>query len=1674
MWLARIFAVALLWRGAKACADVQIDSIEDLEAFQATLAGPACAPGTEAIATVGAGTIALTTPIAVPAGVTLTLTGQGAAESILDGGGTVQLIALDAGGATLNVSDLTLSHGVIATGIAPPRIGGGAISAPGAGSTISASQVWFVENISNGFGQAGALQADDADVTLTDCIFRGNSATGVGQTCRGGAAMFVGGTATITNTQFIDNVSEGAGGAVHLLKASTMMVTDSIFSGNEAVLLTGGAVVVESDADGAPTADFVGTQFLSNIAGSSGGGLHLFDGCQASLTDVSMSDNMSGAFGGGAQLLGEATITGSTFEGNTAQFSGGALHGGASGGTVSMLTISDTQMTGNIATALDGGAVFLEGEATMSRCTLVENKAKGFGGAIAGKLALVLGLVDSIVTDNESEDSGGGIAIIGTADVDIPMITMTNTVVDMNSAKFDGGGVFLKDSTIFEVAGGSVSDNRGLRGGGIAVVESTLRGIGLLVANNRVSSAGGAGLFSLFSTVDGIESWEFVNNDAAGAGAAVALTGTTGSALSIVFDGAETRGMHAISTDFQTQFACEGCFFNEWDFDFIVLNEGTLTLDMADFRSSTSPQLLRASGSTSTALVRNALVGAGTYAANAWDAGQELGENTAGCDASPSPCSLPEQCTPADLGIVCICFTSLDGTESCIGGDQDINEVAAVSSVLGLAEGALEGNALSNPAGFFAVDAGFDPGRKLMPGGGQSLWKLEVAETFPVPDSAWKIVPDSGLLSLGDRVLVEVEGLYLSNPEAVGPLTGESSVTLKLTLKDEDNVVEASVTEIPVKFNTCVVGQFWDEAEAECRSCFDIDIGGSLNCQAANVTTRNLPLNPGFWRESTASTVIRECFATDSCIGGSSVADVNEYCSTAYAGPYCSVCEPGYAKGIAGRCLACDGGFSDALIAALCLVCAVLLGMFYVFMTEILFEAPEDESLAVGSAASEAFKNIPFHKMRISIVTTQILTQFTFITGIDFPDILSKFFAFLSVFSFDFNWVLKAGCINGLTFYDNLLLSTLGPLALAIALSLTFAIGCWKAKATYKDHERWLQAKVKQVKYRHITLLLVLCFLVFPTTSSVIFSTFSCDTLESGVSYLRADYSLICNTPQHNSYKVYAYFMIVVFPIGIPALFWYVLWTKRQAIQANIHTRTLMTHVPSNPEDKAISIIRAKSPKSARSSRVGSRAGSRSGSRRFSMASQQGSESSIASARSAIGNALVSPGIFFLRKSGSEAMSEQDDVDRDERRASDGTQDEEKAARGDEEEGDAGPRAQVPPAAEGFSPGRRSPRSEQTPGGNSGKQAKSQDMMAALGHIYDESDSEAENYGLGASERKGSQAPLVTDAWNSEGPRTTRSISKGMAARRASQSLLGTHKSWGSLNLNHSAIDGFTSKLTDEENEKLLKFGKKAKMSEFLWRDYKAHRHYFELYELFRRIMLTGILVFIYPGSTSQLAVSVLLSIGFLSAFTALSPFRGVWESRTYLLSCVVVLLTTYLALTVAVADEIDQNGEYEGNTAMAVAIILIVVFVAVSSLFQVISACYQSYAAALEIKESAWTATQEKAKESAAALKQSASKAAAAVQGAGSSLAKKGRKVSKRQSAASGQGPAETKEMEETSGTQHAEDEGAMTLVIASAELTDESEAAVAAAFAAEAAQGIRNPTPADELLRTQDDSRT
>ena len=104
-----------------------------------------------------------------------------------------------------------------------------------------------------------------------------------------------------------------------------------------------------------------------------------------------------------------------------------------------------------------------------------------------------------------------------------------------------------------------------------------------------------------------------------------------------------------------------------------------------------------------------------------------------------------------------------------------------------------------------------------------------------------------------------------------------------------------------------------------------------------------------------------------------------------------------------------------------------------------------------------------------------------------------------------------------------------------------------------------------------------------------------------------------------------------------------------------------------------------------------------------------------------------------------------------------------------------------------------------------------------------------------------------------------------------------------------------------------------------LWKPYKPSAFYYEMVECGRRVMLTGVVVFIYPNTAAQIAVT--LAIAFLFAFTSerLDPYDSYWDGWVSRIGHVMVVLTMYVALLA----KVDVSGEGSQSQALFAGILV-------------------------------------------------------------------------------------------------------------------------------------------------------
>ena len=171
-------------------------------------------------------------------------------------------------------------------------------------------------------------------------------------------------------------------------------------------------------------------------------------------------------------------------------------------------------------------------------------------------------------------------------------------------------------------------------------------------------------------------------------------------------------------------------------------------------------------------------------------------------------------------------------------------------------------------------------------------------------------------------------------------------------------------------------------------------------------------------------------------------------------------------------------------------------------------------------------------KLRILVSMIQVLSQLSVVYSIPFPGLYAGLLRWVGLLELNFVDILPLGCVATLSFHTTLLARTMLIPALSIIPILLHLI----------------RAPARVLELCRGVLFLVL-FLIYPSTSAAIFATFQCEELSDGTSWLRADLSIDCAGAAHAGFRVYAGAMILLYPLGTPVLYYFLLRRSRVALE---------------------------------------------------------------------------------------------------------------------------------------------------------------------------------------------------------------------------------------------------------------------------------------------------------------------------------------------------------------------------------------------------------------------------------------------------------------------------------------------------------------------------------------------
>ena len=321
-------------------------------------------------------------------------------------------------------------------------------------------------------------------------------------------------------------------------------------------------------------------------------------------------------------------------------------------------------------------------------------------------------------------------------------------------------------------------------------------------------------------------------------------------------------------------------------------------------------------------------------------------------------------------------------------------------------------------------------------------------------------------------------------------------------------------------------------------------------------------------------------------------------CAKGYQGVMCGVCSAGYYLSSGGSsCLPCTGSRSISsgqitLIAFVISMLGVALLVSRYYANRQLDVSIREVLLPEGVEAGEAAKKVPLEdillmkkltldrdfsilmnkwtpRLKILISTYQIVLTSSNTYRINLGPIFSQFISSITFLNLDFVKLLPVQCYTKFSYIPSMEATTISPLVLAVFIgiccmlqsafvSLRAAYHNSSSSSSLGGVEIDVAEETKRLRIQYFSYVVMIFYLILPGVAIKVFRTLDClnvdpfnEDLTPGLShlYLRADLDVDCTSSAYVQGRNVAYIMILVYPVGLPLLYFYLLYSSRQKIK---------------------------------------------------------------------------------------------------------------------------------------------------------------------------------------------------------------------------------------------------------------------------------------------------------------------------------------------------------------------------------------------------------------------------------------------------------------------------------------------------------------------------------------------
>ncbi len=346
-----------------------------------------------------------------------------------------------------------------------------------------------------------------------------------------------------------------------------------------------------------------------------------------------------------------------------------------------------------------------------------------------------------------------------------------------------------------------------------------------------------------------------------------------------------------------------------------------------------------------------------------------------------------------------------------------------------------------------------------------------------------------------------------------------------------------------------------------CPQCLANTGGFAIDACPRNTTLATVRLEEGRWRYGGRSQTVSACVygydtGLTACVGGSDPGHNGDgYCLGNHSGPLCQVCDLDdyHFDSAEGTCVECPVvqniiGIGIGILSAVAALAGLVLWI-------ALRPPPALRSLSNWLrrtyVKARHFALVP--KSKVLIACYQCITLIPTVYEVTLPN---EYYSWMRVFNWiDFDWdelFVPGDCLPG-GFGARLLLRGLVPLGcilVMVPIGATIIVTQQRLKGRHVSKGQGLRAMLPYV------LFVLFCFVA--SISYGLFAAWSCLKVEVAPGdfkqFLRADLSVECSdpwydNPEYRDIVVVASVLVALWPVGVPLLFFLVLYPEREAIR---------------------------------------------------------------------------------------------------------------------------------------------------------------------------------------------------------------------------------------------------------------------------------------------------------------------------------------------------------------------------------------------------------------------------------------------------------------------------------------------------------------------------------------------